>query len=216
MAAMSVAILMAAGFARADTITLTYNMTPVEGATLAPSYQYDFSLNKFDTSLGTLTGVELQQVTSIVPEIQIYNITGGTLPFDSASTHAPISFAGPDGTSSLVAADYTIGANTVSSLETIFSPALPTIVTGSVNVQPANFASYEGTGTANFTTTFEANSSSITTGAPGGTIFVGGSMIAGGSFAVTYTYTPVPEPSTIALLATGLISLLGYARRRAA
>jgi hypothetical protein len=208
-------LLMLTGVGYGNQITYTATITPVDALSLAPSYDIGFSLNKFDPSLGTLTGIELNQVASILPEIQIANFSGVVQTF-SASTSSSLSFSGPDGTTITTPVNYAT-AGTVSSAfgTTTFSPLSPDLVGSSVNVSPTNFALYQGSGTANYSITLgPLFTTSVTVGSGSGLVFAGGDQISGGDFAVSYTYTPVPEPSTLVLLGIGAVSLLAYAWRR--
>ena len=209
-------ILMLTGVAYGTQVTYTDTITPVDGFSLqSQNYQVLFALNKFDPSLGTLTGVELDQVASILPEVQIINYSGAARSF-SASTSSSLTYSGPDGTNLSTPWSYSTSGTAPNFATTNYSPSNPTIDSAAVNVSPANFAAYEGIGTTNFSITLGPTytSSGTTPGWGGGNVFVGGDQISGGTYSVVYTYTPVPEPSTLVLLGIGAVSLLTYAWRR--
>lgn len=214
-------VVMLTGVAYGDQITYTDTIAPVDGASLASqNNQVVFSLEQFDPSLGTLTGVALNQATSILPQIQIINLAGSVQGFDAASINAYLSFTGPDGTSSPVSDYYAIGAGTVPGSGqffvptfTTYSPSGPTVATGTAVVPSSNFAFYQGGGTIDFTLTFDPDDYSITN-PTSGLVAVGGSAVAGGNFSVSYTFTPVPEPSSMVLLGIGAVSLFAYSWRQ--
>jgi hypothetical protein len=68
------------------------------------------------------------------------------------------------------------------------------------------------TGSGNILLPVSAAGTSSASGA--GNLITQFSTTAGADASVTYTYTAVPEPSTIALAGLGLIALVGLARRR--
>jgi hypothetical protein len=80
-----------------------------------------------------------------------------------------------------------------------------------VYTTPSDLASYLGTGNVNFNLVANAVSSHLS--APNGFISRTYSN-AGASVSVTYDFTPVPEPSTFALLGMSAIGFLAYTWRR--
>jgi PEP-CTERM motif len=175
-----------------------------------------FSLPQFDPSLGTLTAVDLSFSLNYQGEVDVLNFTGALQSIASASSSIPIQLATPTpGIIDLVSATNTIGAETVG-----FSPPLNQFfgaaLSATVPLSPSDLADYEGTGNGSFLLSYGIGSYSGTTGAPVG-VFFGGDANSSGTATVTYTFNsvPTPEPSTLALLALGLIGLLALGRRLA-
>src|SRR5277367_1959213 len=77
------------------------NTQPTQNANFSDS----FSLPEFDTSVGTLTSVQLTLTSTLSPVVQVYHITSSPSDsFSNATTVETIDFTGPDGTVAPVSA----------------------------------------------------------------------------------------------------------------
>jgi hypothetical protein len=183
------------------------------------------SLPKFDPINGILTSVDLELKPSVDSDLSAANI----------STLFPP--PGPSNGTASTITDFTIslpfsvtsGTTTVNSLalnvqaNATFSnlPADSTLhPLGHASSFPQNdfyvptqLAYFNGPGTfslsANTTTLTSCTYSGGFTGAQPSS-----APVAGLTAIVIYNFTPVPEPSTVALLSTGVVGLLGWALRR--
>jgi hypothetical protein len=197
----------------ASTITQTCTI-PVTGV----PYTIPCVLNDFNPAQGTLTSVVLA----------LTGVGGNVIPEQSSTTATPLSFTGSTATIGLAL----VGPDSISVTDTS-GPCSGTITGPGTNVTctPSTFsglsassvtgttASYIGTGTISpaFTASGQILSASGA-GGPGsaGFLFFGGDGSIGGTFTLTYTYTPVgvtPEPATF-FIAGGSLLLLGFGSRR--
>jgi hypothetical protein len=206
-------ILMLAGMAYGDIIS--YQQTIADTYADGTGINITIPLQKFDTTLGTLTGVELKQVTNIKPELWVMNFSTVAQSFTNGSINAKVVFTGPDSTPNTASATYSGVSGIANPPQYSISifPGSTQQVTQTADVPAGNFSLYEGVGTstANFTVASNCVDVSIT----GGPVGVSGSETAGGVFSVAYTFTPAPEPSTIiGFLSLGAMALvIGLCRR---
>jgi len=209
------AILIAAS---APAATVSFSDTHTIGSTYA-----DFSLAKFDSGLGALTGVQIkvdfstlagsmtvtngEVVTVTVGQFKSYfdlaeNLTLGVAEYNPSKTVT----TSPAWQTTVIAAG---GTQTF----TVSAQNLATNYTE--NILSDYFSAYQSAGGLG-TVVLSANDSQIITTT--GSIYSVNSSALGAStkMTVTYTYTAVPEPGTIGLLAVaGGVILLAVRRRRA-
>ena len=206
---------------KASANTVSYSSTQ-----LIQSSFLDFNLGQFDTSLGTLTGVAVTvDFATLQGAFTVHNndVTLSTL------TDYQSLFSIKGSTNAL---GYTTQSNvTIDPVST--TPDWATNIAGlssqtftinggqdftsylahqTVNIAPGYFSAYEGSGSV----TFQARDvQSITTTGSSYTLD-SGSAGATTQLTVTYTYSPVPEPSTFILFSLGVLALVMIYRRSAA
>ncbi|HEY0983629.1 choice-of-anchor E domain-containing protein [Schlesneria sp. T3-172] len=187
-------------------------------ATVSPqptSFEEMVSLQKFDSSLGTLTGVTVSFSADVNVVVSVANFTGKSQGFTNAQAAVPFSVIAPDGSSVSGTATAFFGSGTVASgIGPYNFPGTPTHTTGQYTVASSNWSDFIGTGVAYADFKFVGSEGTFNGTAANG-VYFGGNAIASGEITITYEYTSVPEPSTFALGATGLAAAgFGFARRR--
>jgi hypothetical protein len=192
--------------------TISYTHTTADAS--AP-FTDSFSLQKFDTTLGTLDSIIITLSYSTTGEVDVFNSTSQARLFTAGTSTVPLTLSGP--------AALTIATNAVAG--PISGSAAPgfnsfTGITGSgspsVNVASSDFSFFEGSGVtfASFSLV-GGNGSFSGTAIPG--VFFSGSAVAGGNTTITYNYsTPstTPEPATMTLFGSALLGIGFFARKR--
>jgi hypothetical protein len=171
-----------------------------------------FTLPQFNPALGTLESISIKFALSYQGEVDIYNISGSPQTASGSST-VPINFTAPSSGAPSVNASYSVSNVTLTStppLNEFLGPALSTTL--SFNPTAPNFAAYEGSGNSDYSLNYGIGTYSGTSTGPGGTIFFGGDANASGTASVVYTFAP--EPTSLALLASGLLAFGGLRLRR--
>ncbi len=202
---MSVAVLglaLGASTARADTVTYSSTFGS-SGSPLTIPVNSSVTLTKFDSSLGTLTGVQLQLVTNATVSATIYNFGSGPANYSNVIGKTTETATGPNGTTTT----NTIMVGPYSGVAAAFPPG---VVAGtdsgtdsqSTAVLPVNWGAYQGVGGGSFNVLLSGTTSA--SGTADQPAAYGATGTAYGTVNVTYTFTAVPEPSSLALIGLGL------------
>ena len=198
--------------------TVTYDSSDIPQTTVP--FSTVVTLPEFNTSLGTLTGVELSKHFIGEISVQIFNFTGVPQDYTNATASIPL-------TVSTVIDNVIWTENDVLSVTSTSGTVWPGFNTVGVQtatlsefvnpIPPLDFADFEGLGGINIPFSVVAGAGTYTgTAYPG--VFFGGSATVGGYLDVTYTYTTgVPEASTWAMLGAGFaaIGFVGFRRGKA-
>ncbi|HMD61944.1 MAG TPA: choice-of-anchor E domain-containing protein, partial [Opitutaceae bacterium] len=169
----------------------------------------------FDSTLGTLTSVNLTLTSTADGTVSVINFTASPQSFTNAFASMTVNVTGPDGTATTVTPVSTQAtgiANPPAFTITNFNPVGATAVS---SVSAGNLGMYEaiGGGTLDFIINSSATGSYGGTGTPGAVGF-GGSAAAYGDLQITYDYTVVPEPATYTVLVGAAALGLVLLRRR--
>ena len=202
---------LASGSAFASTQTFTHNTATATGA-----FTDNFFLSGFNTSLGTLTSVNILLTSSVTGQVNIFNNTSVTQAFTNASASVPVSVAGPDGTTTSQTATAFQASGTVNPGTNSF-PGLTGTQSSNVSVVASNFYLYQSVSPLNLAFALTVGNGTFSGSSVAG-VFFSGNESAGGTTAITYTYeavSAVPVPAAIWMFGGGLLSMLSLVRRKA-
>jgi hypothetical protein len=202
-------------FASSATAAFVEYSTPITAQ--AVSFSTTFAVQKFDSNMGTLTGITLTLTSNILGQLDIFNATSAAQNFTNASTTIPVTVTAvtPDTTTVFANATALVGSGVANAGLTSFVGLTATAI-GSNFVAVSNWPFYIGLGasTASFTATTPGG---LYTGnaAPG--VFFGGSGTADGLFKIRYDYlspSTVPLPNSGAMLLMALVATGFYLRQK--
>ncbi len=218
-----IGLALVAGAALAETKTISYSDS---SPSQVPSWSDTLSVARFDSSLGTLTGVEITFLGAVMGNLRGESLAGGSgmlqltgsalLSLSNASI-----FSSPQTLQLSVVTEKAVTGYD-SALDYAGTSGLTAINLyndGMLQMNSfASLASFIGTGTLDFSV--DASGGASYRGP--GTAVVEFSQLSDAQLTVVYTYeaattptSPVPEPETYALFAAGL-GLMGWSRRRSA
>jgi hypothetical protein len=178
------------------------------------------TLGRFDSSLGTLTGVTFKMFSYDTVSSVIFNSSAQTIGFSSATATIPITVALSDISGDLDALTTTVSGTAGPFSGSVFGPGSTVVGSAGLAEQTASLATalapYEGSGQFSFDLSV-ADSIGAYSGNASSSLFFGGDGDSYGTVEVQYNYIPfdpIPEGST---LWTGLgvagICVVGAARR---
>lgn len=198
----------------AASITQTCTITQMNVPYMQSCVINDFSGTGLNSVVLSLTGVG----GNVLPEQT--NISTGPITFTNSVATIGLSVVGPDtisvsDMSNPCSGSVNGGSTNTTCATTSFSGL------SAAAVSAASLTPYEGTGT--ITPTFSASGQILSASGAGGAgsagnLFFGGTGAIGGTFTVTYNYTPAmtttPEPATFSLIGFALLGLGVVARKR--
>jgi hypothetical protein len=200
-------------------LTYTGNINPgTLGGTVTTS------LPMFNSALGTLTGVQVTLDFQVTPVATLINGTGSAMTFtpsDSVFASLPGDPATPWtislGSDNWMLAEPTVTTGPIAGTGQLIASFGSLMFVGGTSasadltdVSGSDFSAYTGAGDLSF----GSSGGSIMSGSSGNGFFGGGSADVTGTASVTYDYTPVPEPTTLALAGLGGLSLMFFRRRK--
>jgi hypothetical protein len=201
--------------AGAQALTLSYSETiPTTGA----PYNYNFSLTKFDTTLGTLTAVTLNLTLTSTAQVDVFNSTGVSQAFTNANSSVPLTVTGVSGPASATVSGNAVASVAAGTANPGFNsfPGLTGSGFTSTSVAPIDFGFFQGIGAslANFAASASSGSFSGTSVPQ---VFFSGDAVVGGLFQIVYQYdaptSVVPVPASLPLMVSGLLGLFLIRRR---
>jgi hypothetical protein len=217
-----VPLIFLAGVSAGHAAVVVFNGTAVNFSGAAGISSASGSLPLFDPALGTLTAVSFQ-ITDSTSVIHRYENFSSNPPSAAGSNQTVVAvlFNGPTTLVSANTSGSVSGAAT-----TLFDGVLDfglaendtsgftspeAVVYGGAGIGFGNPANYTGVGT--FGVTIQRTASQAGLSAPGGFVIVNNSADSVVNYSVTYTFVPIPEPTSVSLVGLAAAGLLLRRRR---
>jgi hypothetical protein len=180
---------------------------------------FNVAFNQFNPALGVLTGVNIKIDATVVGTFDILNFRDSAVNGINLQLDQTFNVTGPGGVNvGLMVSDTVTGESIAARPGGIGTFTQKTIngggTNGNSNGNAANLAPYIGLGVNNINVNVAASGGVITGSPTLSNLFFGGSSIVNGKITLTYTYTAIPEPSTMLSGLVGLALLGGVAARR--
>lgn len=205
------------------------------GRGIAP-FSSTIDVPSFDSNLGTLTGVTLSFTANIDADLSVpssYYIQDGFTTFANLDAGAIVSLVTPDGQSVSLNPTVTSGFPTMVwnvPLAAFVAPDVNGNLSGftgynvgpnsapiGLNVDPSSLGLYELAGGGNYQVQISAYGNAEGTPSPAGSpgqALISGTLVPEAFVTATYTYTPIPEPSTYAAILGAAVLGFAVVRRR--
>jgi PEP-CTERM motif len=168
------------------------------------SFSVPLSFTKFNTQLGTLTGVSVALSMHGTVTSQVLSTSSQSQTFTSASTTSTVSIAAPASVVISASLLTTPVAGTISANATMTIGTDSGTVGSSSSLGSFEFAPYESSGAGSYViNAVAANTNSGSTNSA--RVAIAGFSTVGGSLVITYTYlAAVPEPASLGMVVLGL------------
>lgn len=198
--------------------SVTYTSSTFTGVT---PYTENLAVTKFDTTLGTLTGISITVSSQASADIGVINNTSNDLQFTDAFASSKVTVSTTVGTTTSVevaaSTDSVSGTATANSTTNVIGPLGPVVTSAAAIIAAADFGNYQGVGVGTVDLKVDAGVGNYGGSGPTG-LFFGGSTTVASYVTITYEYTPaaVPEPTSSAMFGIGIVLAvgLGWGRRR--
>jgi hypothetical protein len=184
-------------------------------APLSAPFSGTYSLPTFDTTLGTLTSVSLNLSSFDIVSAEIINFSNTPQSYGGASATLPITVTALDGlnTTSTGSASYGAGIANAGPFVITVLPGQATADTASATLN-SGFSDFETIGGQLFNLSIASGAGQYSISDAPSSLAVSGAGTSYGTVSVQYNFTPVPEPTTLALAGLGGFATLLVARRR--
>ena len=216
----TLAIILAASAGRADVLSTNTSTTEIS----SPAYPLTwltFDINQFNPALGTLNSVQLTVSGQVVANLIFSNYDGATgsvridqfttfqiAYFNSSSTNLLVDDENFEWSTPGFPTRIQVGAG--GAYTHSWGPENEGPVTQNYTL-PSDLANFTGMGVIPVAAQLSATTEEDTSG---GNYFVSMNTSGSATAEVIYDFTPVPEPTTIALVAIGLLGALMIRRRK--
>ena len=204
--------------ANAQAATISYSGNLFSNVTQATTGSTQ--LLKFNSALGTLTGVTITSQVSGSAALSVFNGTATSQGFSRGKAEFDFNLVAPQISVDSTAGAYNLSGTVAAGATNSYSGPVTT-VDGSYNVLSSDLSYYIGDGTTTFTATGDLSDGSYSGKGASGVFFSGTSVLSANAI-VTYTYTEkppappvaaVPEPLTILGAATAVGFGAAFKRR---
>lgn len=184
-------------FGGVETFTAAYGSSSAPLVLGGPDLPAPLTLQKFNTSLGHLTDIEILLTSDALLQAEVFNANGTSEAFSDVQAGATLTVSPPSGVGPTVTLATPLFGGSVGAGASVSSPQASTSATDLAHIAAANFGAYQFSGggaSSPLVVNLEATPSYVGSGPAG--LFYGGSASTYGTVEIEYQYSTVPDGGT--------------------